>query len=186
MSTFNARASDVLARDPVVVELDVRDDLRNGREPFTRIMKAVDALKAGEVLLLRAIFEPVPLFTVLGKRGFVHEAQEHAPDDWSVYFWREDAVRGAPAAEASADAAATSAAGDDDGRTQWLDVRNLEPPEPLLRTLEALERLPDGHELVHVNQRVPQLLFPVLAERGFACEVNDADPERVLVRIWRT
>ena len=71
------------------------------------------------------------------------------------------------------------------GARQWLDVRNLEPPEPLLRTLEALEHLPDGHELVHVNQRVPQLLFPVLAERGFACEVDDADPERVLVRIWR-
>ncbi len=87
--------------DPVVVELDVRDDLRNGREPFARIMEAVGALKAGEVLHLRAIFEPVPLFTVLGKRGFVHEARSHAPDDWSVYFWREEEVAAAPAPDAS-------------------------------------------------------------------------------------
>ena len=67
----------------------------------------------------------------------------------------------------------------------WLDVRGLEPPEPLLRTLAALETLPAGHQLMQVNVRVPQLLFPMLAERGFACEVDESDVDRVLVRIWR-
>ncbi|MEO8624786.1 MAG: DUF2249 domain-containing protein, partial [bacterium] len=65
-----------------------------------------------------------------------------------------------------------------------LDVRGLEPPEPLMRTLAALETLPDGHVLVQVNSRVPQLLFPMLAERGFACEVDESHADVVSVRIW--
>src|SRR6185312_1664513 len=54
------------------VELDVREDLRCGREPFSRIMAAVAALAEGEILRLRAPFRPVPLFSVLAKRGFAH------------------------------------------------------------------------------------------------------------------
>jgi hypothetical protein len=69
--------------------------------------------------------------------------------------------------------------------TVWLDVRGLMPPEPLLRTLAALDTLPDGHQLVQVNARVPELLFPLLAERGFACEVDESRADRVLVRVWR-
>jgi uncharacterized protein (DUF2249 family) len=176
-----------------VVELDVRDDLREGREPLARIMGAVNRLGEGEVLRVRAIFHPVPLLTVLGKRGFASESQEHAPDDWSVWFWREPPQESPTPArtdealtlssrtrEASV---GTSSPGDD--HTVWLDVRGLQPPEPLVRTLAALETLPDGHQLVQLNERVPQLLLPMLAERGFACELDDSQADRVLLRIWR-
>jgi uncharacterized protein (DUF2249 family) len=142
------------------VEVDVRDDLRSGREPFARIMRAVAALGAGEVLHLRTIFEPVPLVELLAKRGFAHESEAYEPGNWSVWFWR-------PASSGEL----------------LLDVRGLAPPEPMLRTLAALDALPAGTTLVHVNNRVPQLLFPILAERGFVCEVDESDPERVVVRI---
>lgn len=163
------------------VEVDVRDDLRSGREPFSRIMAAVAALRPEEVLHLRAIFEPVPLFAVMAKRGFTHAARRHAVDDWSVWFWRAATV--APATDQSS-AMAPAAAPAPSERTIVLDVRGLEPPEPMLRTLSALEDLPAGHELLQVNSRVPQFLLPLLAERGFLWEV-DEQPERVLVRIWR-
>ncbi|HEY4131498.1 MAG TPA: DUF2249 domain-containing protein [Gemmatimonadaceae bacterium] len=81
-----------------VIEVDVRDELRAGREPFSRIISAVAALRDDEVLHLRAVFEPVPLFTVLGKRGFAHESRAHAADDWSVWFWRSTTPGIAPAA----------------------------------------------------------------------------------------
>jgi uncharacterized protein DUF2249 len=71
-----------------VVEVDVREDLRSGREPFSRIIAAVASLQPAEVLLVRAIFEPVPLFAALGERGFAHESVAHDVDDWSVWFWR--------------------------------------------------------------------------------------------------
>ena len=64
------------------VELDVRDDLRQGREPFSRIMAAVKALAPGQVLHLRAIFEPLPLYRVLAQRGYSAVSQAHAPDEW--------------------------------------------------------------------------------------------------------
>ena len=175
-----------------VVELDVRDDLRSGREPFARIMGAVGGLQDQEVLLLRTTFEPAPLFGVLGKRGFVHESVGHAADDWSVWFWRpapDDAgsaiaraSRATPRPDIGLDHEATPP--DTDAAIR-LDVRGLEPPEPLMRTLTALETLPPGQTLVQVNDRVPQLLFPMLAERGFAFTTDESRADCVLVRIWR-
>lgn len=163
-----------------VVELDVRDDLRAGREPFSKIQATVARLADGEVLHLRAIFEPIPLYTVLGKRGFVHETQQHAPDDWSVWFWRPAAVPHQPGAPSPAvETPAPNAE-----HVVVLDVRGLNPPEPLMRTMAALETLPPGHVLVQINSRVPQFLLPLLAERGFAWEVDESQPDRVQVRIW--
>lgn len=172
-----------------VVDVDVRDDLREGREPLARIMAAVSALADGEVLHLRAIFEPVPLFAVLAARGFTHESRANAPDDWSVWFWRDPAqspdteqARGGTTNATPADERRPAA---DEQETVWLDVRGLRPPEPLVRTLAALETLPPGHQLVQLNERVPQLLLPMLAERGYACELDESHADRVLLRIWR-
>ena len=164
------------------VELDLRDDMRAGREPFSAIMAAVRELEADQVLRLRTIFEPVPLFAVMSKRGFLYESRRHAADDWSVWFWRGAPERGDDEAERTAAADPDEESND---RTHWLDVRGLEPPQPMLRTLATLETLPDGHELVQINVRVPQFLLPVLAERGYACEVDESNADRVLVRIRR-
>jgi uncharacterized protein (DUF2249 family) len=71
-----------------VVDVDVREDLRMGREPFARIMAAVDALSHGHVLRVRAPLAPVPLIGILSERGFVYYMEEHGADDWSVWFWR--------------------------------------------------------------------------------------------------
>jgi TusA-related sulfurtransferase len=175
-----------------VVELDVRDDLRFGREPFSKIMLAVAGLADDDVLLLRTIFEPAPLFSVLARRGFAHESRANAADDWSAWFWRQDAhtpnvtpVESTAAGDQSASLTAVPSSANDDDRIVWLDVRGLQPPEPLMRTLTAIETLPAGHVLVQINSRVPQLLFPMLAEQGFACEVDESRADAVFVRIWR-
>ena len=66
-----------------------------------------------------------------------------------------------------------------------LDVRGLEPPEPMVRTLEALEALPPGATLVQVNVRVPRMLLPQLGARGFVYEVREQGPDLVRVFIRR-
>ena len=71
------------------ITLDVREDIRNGREPCSKIMNAAAALQANEQLLLIAPFEPVPLFGVLEKRGFKHDARPIASGDWEVLFTRQ-------------------------------------------------------------------------------------------------
>ena len=180
-----------------VVELDVRDELEKGGEPFSRIMAAVAGLGDDAVLYLRAPFEPVPLFGVMEKRGFGHKAEQHADDDWSVWFFRKKEATEATApatqpATATAPVAPrivmTDSAADNrvTERTEvWLDVRDLEPPEPLVRTLEALETLPVDSMLVQVNQRVPQFLLPILRERGFHFIIDEPETGEVQVRIWR-
>jgi len=66
--------------------LDVRPDLENGGEPFVRIMEAVAAIKPGGTLVIIAPFELVPLYSVLGARGFSHETAMIAADEWILRF----------------------------------------------------------------------------------------------------
>jgi hypothetical protein len=185
MTATNTTSRDAAQRRPtdrIVTEVDVRDDLRAGREPFGRIMSAVRTV-GDDVLRIRATFEPVPLVSVLGQRGLECETEEHGPDDWSLWAWR-----GAPAPVMPGPVATAAAAQADGGPRDdemWLDVRGLEPPEPMARTLVALESLPPGVTLVQVNVRIPQFLLPVLDERGFTYEIEDGHADRVLVRIRR-
>ena len=55
----------------------------------------------------------------------------------------------------------------------------------MVRTLEALESLPEGHTLVQLNVRVPQFLLPQLEERGFTYEIREQSPDLVRVFIRR-
>ena len=166
-------ALDAVAESRRVV-LDVRDDIRRGAEPFARIMKAVKDLGADQVLVLRAPFEPIPLYAVLGKRGFAHWTESRATDDWWVTFYRdENAARVPPAASPPAEGATT------------LDVRGLEPPHPLVRILEALDELRPGGELVVFHERRPIFLYPQLDERGFTHETDEPTAGVIRIRIRR-
>ena len=159
-----------------VVDLDVRDQLRAGEEPFRRIMAAVGALPQGAVLRIRATFEPEPLYRVLGKRGFAHATEELGPEDWRVWFYRDEATR--------LDTASPPPTPDETGRDDLivLDVRDLDPPEPMVRTLAALKTMPPAKTLLQINSRVPQLLLPKLHQRGFVYEIHE-QPEVVRVFI---
>ena len=48
-----------------------------------------------------------------------------------------------------------------------LDNRGLEPPQPMMRTLAALEDLDKGQTLVIINDRRPMFLFEQLDELGY-------------------
>lgn len=73
----------------VSVEVDARPTLRAGGEPFSEILAAAQRTPEGGVLLVRAIFDPIPLYAVLGNRGFrEHWAERLSVDDWAVYLRR--------------------------------------------------------------------------------------------------
>lgn len=160
--------------------LDVRDDIRRGEEPFARIMAALKSLPADGVLVLRAPFEPVPLYDVLGQRGFSHWSDRRAPDDWSVWFYRERP--GAPPDQAALPSAQAGAAG---RAPVVLDVRGLEPPQPMVSVLEAADRLGPGECLEVLHDRRPVFLYPQLDDRGFAHETDETSAGLVRIRIRR-
>ena len=66
-----------------------------------------------------------------------------------------------------------------------LDNRGLEPPMPMVRTLEAYERLAPGERLTIHNDRVPVYLLPQLRERGARYHVDERPEGDAIVVIER-
>jgi uncharacterized protein (DUF2249 family) len=143
------------------VDVDVRSVLRAGGEPFSQIMEAVDTLQPGQGLRLFAPFKPVPLFGVMGSKGFSHEAIELEDGEWEVLF------RPVTATEVETSPALSNA-----GADAWprpvieLDNRELDPPEPMARILLATEAIRAGEVVSALLAREPRFLFPELAKRG--------------------
>lgn len=69
-----------------IIELDVREDLKNKMEPFQKIMEAIKELEAGDIFILHAPFKPTPLLPILKAKGFEHEAEELEKKHWKITF----------------------------------------------------------------------------------------------------
>jgi uncharacterized protein (DUF2249 family) len=168
-----------------IVTLDVREDIRDGREPFSKIMKAATTLGEDEALLLLAPFEPVPLFSVMGRRGFSYTAHATTSGDWEVIFIKRsvgqsDDTAQSPLCECCCNRVASSSAG-----TVDLDARGLEPPQPMVKILEALAALPDGAELRALTDRRPIHLYAQLEQRGFTAQTEEQSDGSFLTHIRR-
>ena len=161
------------------VDLDVRPILRGGGEPFEKIMKTVEALKPNQGLRLYATFKPIPLFQVLGAKGFTFDARELDGGDWEVLFRRSTAPE--PAAPVLPNAPSEG--------TEWpepvqhMDNRELDPPEPMVRILAATEELESGQVLSALLCREPTFLFPELAKRGHEWR-GDFEPDGTTYKIF--
>lgn len=157
--------------------VDVRPDLRAGREPFAKIMAAAAAVAVGDTLVLYATFKPVPLLGVLKAQGFESEATPLDDGEWRIDLRRLAGPGAAPGtmpgldqASAETDPAVQTGAGPADA--VHLDNRGLEPPEPMVRTLEAVHALVAGQQLIGQFDRTPMFLLPKLKDLGFVCEVD--------------
>ena len=146
-----------------IVELDVRPILGSGKDPFMDIMEKVKGLNDDETLMIINTFEPVPLYSVLAKKGYGHKTVNEN-GVWKIYFFKEDVP-------VAADSVGK-------GKSEFneevfeLDVRNLEPPEPMVRILETLPKLSDNTVLVVHHHREPLMLYDKLAERGYSATTN--------------
>lgn len=157
--------------------------LRRGGEPLPHILQTVERLAPGQSLRLLATFEPLPLYAVLGRKGYGHQARALGNGDWEVLF-----TPGGQQATPQDQRPRRSYA--DTDTTHWpaptttLDNRGLEPPEPLVRILETLEQLPAGSVLEAINERDPVFLYPELETRGAAIKTEtQADGSvRILIR----
>lgn len=150
------------------VTLDVREEIKSGREPFGKIMAAVAKLRPDEDLLLLAPFEPVPLYSVLGARGYSATARPLESGDYEVRF--------SPEGSSSASAPGTGSTAKVRNSTPVIvevDTRGLEPPQPLVKILEAVAALPKGAQLRAITDRRPMHLYPQLVERGFSGQTDE-------------
>ncbi len=70
------------------VVFDARPILAAGDEPFAGIMAAAARVEDGQVFVVYAPFEPVPLQAVLGEQGFSYMSDHMDDSTWRVTFLR--------------------------------------------------------------------------------------------------
>lgn len=182
------------------VELDVREELRNKRDPFNIIMKTVKELGKQDMLVLHATLKPVPLLGLMKLKGYVSATSKAGHEHWITTFVRKEYAAllqgeqdelpeaGAESHEeahagCSASADAPPQTHDGPPRSIHLDNRGLEPPKPMIRTMDALEKARPGDTITIHNDRVPAFLLEEIKTLGYPYEVESQPDGSAIVTI---
>ena len=161
--------------------LDVRPMFDRGEPPLGEIMRAAATIADGGTLIVEAPFDPAPLHRALARKGFVSYAEPIAPDHWRVYFHRTAAAQ--PETVREDGTAKGKSWREDDG--VHIDVRGLEPPQPMMAILKLLEEPETGEVVIVHHEREPLFLYPELAERGWDHAIIPGAEGEVRLRLTR-
>ncbi len=156
----NARHAVAADWDPRKV-LDVRPI--PGRLKHARIFELWRSLATGDYFVLLNDHDPVPLkyqFAAEFPDEFGWEYLATGPDEFRVKITRF--------ARPGSTIPSEAVSGPSESDIVEVDARGLEPPEPLMRILNALESLPSDKRLRAVTDREPCHLFGEAEQRGFA------------------
>jgi len=153
-----------------IITLDVRPIIETGRDPFQDIMSKVKVLQDDSVFHLINSFEPIPLYSVLGKKGFDHKTIRQ-DGIFNIYFYKT--LEKTKEAEGLAlDNKGSEKTPHEYENIIEIDARELVPPEPMVKVLEALSKVDDNTILVLHHHREPLMLYPKLEERGYTAICN--------------
>ncbi len=142
-------------------------------------------LPVGRYFVLVNDHDPVPLYYQFSAQfpgAFTWEYELRGPDEFQVRITKVAAVTAepkAPAGRAETAASVTIADG-----VEQIDARGLEPPEPLIRILAALESLAPDRELRAITDREPCHLFGEAEQRGFQHDCTE-QPDGSWVTVLR-
>ena len=160
-----------------IVDLDVRPELDAGRDPFNLIIKTLGNMSNDQVLHLVIVFEPVPLYTVLKMKGYDHST-EQADGLWHIYFYKGETG-------AQTDKIAGPEVADSEPKTIEIDVRGLEPPEPMVKIIELLPQVGMNTTLLVHHHREPVMLYDKLEHLGFQASAEKIQEGYYKVRITK-
>ncbi len=149
-------------------EFDVRPI--PGRVKHAQIFQRWFDLPVGQYFVLLNDHDPVPLYYQFAGEyagAFTWEYLERGPEEFRVKITKLRAVNGSVATRPPQPRPLGLPASTNAGSARDLDVRGLEPPEPLVRILDALESLPAGSTLRAHTDREPCHLFAEAEQRGF-------------------
>ena len=71
-----------------------------------------------------------------------------------------------------------------DGVARVVDGRNLEPPEPFVQTMDALDAITPGQKVMLILGREPHPLYRALELNGYAWQTERKDDGSVEILIW--
>lgn len=168
--------------------LDVRDDIKNGNDPFQKIMKNISLLKDGQTLLLINTFVPTPLIKILKGKGFKITVKNKQAD--LVYTYLKKGEQISEQVKTAEINRVSSAVFNQQlkkikGLIESVDVRNMEMPLPMVTVLERLALL-DKEDGLFVNHfKIPHFLLPELTARGYSYLITEEEPGEVLLLIYK-
>lgn len=167
------------------VILDVRDDLKKGKDPFSRILDALKKLPKNNTLLLVNSFVPAPLVKILEKKGFEVFCYEEEPKLVKTYISKKhdkDIVVEADTDRCETIQTLKNTFGDN---IKVINVKNLEMPGPMVKILEEAKSLPSGHALHVLHKKVPVYLLPELQDLGFEAYIEEKSENDVELLVYR-
>lgn len=172
--------------DSTIITLDVRPDFRAGAHPCDKIQSALGNVRENETLRLLVPFEPLPLYEVAASKGLGHRATTTPDGDWEVLFSRDSlSTPRTPAVAAPHAGCGCGCSETDPASVLDVDARGLEPPQPMVRILEALTTLPVNAALRARTDRRPVHLYPMLEARGFAGQSEEQADGSFITHIQR-
>jgi TusA-related sulfurtransferase len=66
-----------------------------------------------------------------------------------------------------------------------IDAREMEPPEPFVATMDALDAMPTGQTLLLILNREPHPLYRALHKQGYGYQVDITADFTFEILIWR-
>lgn len=152
--------------------LDVRPIIDSGKDPLKDILLKVKVLKRDEVLVIINSFEPIPLYSLLSGKGFSHWT-EKTEDVFKVFFYKNNVeTNNSELARNKEGDLETEITENNFQNIIEIDVRELQPPEPMMKILENLYRIDEKSVMIVYHHREPHLLYPRLEERGYMAVCN--------------
>ncbi len=141
-------------------DLDIAPLLAQDVDASATIHFAIESLGRGGVLKISAAARPDEILETLRRNGHTATDRRMAPHRWAV----EVVVGGAPPIE---------------------DLRDLEPPEPLVRILKATVDMPSGAVFLARLPHYPRPLIPHLEARRLRWSIYEEPDGTALLRVWR-
>lgn len=150
-----------------IKKLDVRPIIESGKDPFLEIMSVVKSLKNDEVFYLINSFEPLPLYSVMQSKGFENWTEKDG-DVFNVIFYKKEAS----VKDLNESIQKSQEPFADYENVIELDVRELVPPEPMIKILENISRIDEKNVMLVHHHREPMMLYPEIEKRGFDAITN--------------
>lgn len=170
-----------------IVELDVREMLRQNKDPFNLIMDTLEKLPKNGTLNIINTFEPIPLINILSKKGYIHYVNPIEKALVHTYFKKEDTLnhKTINSKDPEMSDQSTGILNLYKNRIREIDVRELEMPLPMSTILNELNNLPHDYLLFVHHKKVPKFLFPELAEREFQWLIQEIKEGDVKLFIFK-
>ena len=175
-----------------VFELDARSFLVQDQDPLKAILTIVNKMAPGERFKLTNSFEPIPLISLLTEKGFGYDVEYIKEDLVVTWFEKHDTTSVVeeiilmPSEEADEQVFNSILAKFTPAQITYIDVRDLEMPQPMLLILENIKKLPSGGTLYVYHKKVPVFLLPELDKLGMVFSLYHRSATAVDMLIYRS